>query len=332
MKENTNNALAELLAPETPPVVELAPGLTAEEMYAVYLNSDALKEPPYRLYRLNEAGHRYYYRFEGDIPVFYPSVTTLIRQTTPTSPFLIQWMVQNGDAATEKRDMAAAYGTFMHIQFERLVITRQYDLDKADDALREYMERENIPDKYFFDWKDRIRKDILAFAQFLKDYDVKPLAIEIALVHPRWKFAGAIDLPCEMTWKKKRVIAIIDFKSGRNGFYEDHELQLGLYKMMWDETYPDKECEMIFNFSPKDWRTAPSYNLKNQTDSPNLAKLPHLLALAAIEDEKRENTVTYCDGVVDLDGDLSGNIHSLSLAELITAKHQQGEKSTETAK
>lgn len=330
MKENTNSALAELLAPEVSPVVDLAPGLTAEEMRAVYFNHDALKEPPYRLYRLNEAGHRYYYRFEDGEPVFYPSVTTLIRQTTPTSPFLIQWMVQNGDAATEKRDMAAAYGTFMHIQFERLVITRQYDLDKADDVLREYMEQENIPDKYFFDWRDRIRKDVLAFAQFLKDYEVKPLAVEIALVHPRWKFAGAIDLPCEMTWKKKRIRAIIDFKSGRNGFYEDYELQLGLYKMMWDETYPEQEVERIFNFSPKDWRKSPTYNLKDQTDSPNLAKLPHLLALAAIEDEKRENSVTYCEGMVDLDKDLEGNYHTLSLAELITAKHQKADESAES--
>lgn len=325
MKENNNPALAELLAPETDPVVEIAPGLTAEEMRAAYFNEDALREPSYKLYRLNEAGHRYYYRFEDGEPVFYPSVTTLIRQTTPTSPFLIQWMVQNGDAATEKRDMAAAYGTFMHREFERLIITRTYDLDGAAESLRQYMEQENIADKYYFEWLPRIKKDILAFAQFLKDYEVKPLAIEIALVHPRWKFAGAIDLPCEMTWKKKRVIAIIDFKSGRNGFYEDYELQLGLYKMMWDETYPEKPCEMLFNFSPKDWRTAPSYNLKNQTDSPNLAKLPHLLALAAIEDEKRENTVTYCDGVVDLDGDLSGNVHSLSLAELIKERHAKTE-------
>lgn len=326
MNENNDNALKELLAPETDPVVELAPGLTAEEIKAVYFDKDALREPSYKLYRLNEAGHRYYYRFEEDGPVFYPSVTTLLRQTMPTSPFLIQWMVQNGDAATEKRDMAAAYGTFMHREYERLIITRTYDLDGAGDSLRQYMEQENIPDKYYFDWLPRIKKDILAFAQFIKDYNVKPLAVEIALVHPRWKFAGCIDLPCEMTANGKTFRAIIDFKSGRNGFYEDYELQLGLYRMMWNETYPEQEVERIFNFAPKDWRKSPTYTIKEQTDSPNLAKLPHLLALAAIEDEKRENTVTYCDGVVDLDGeDLSANYHALSLAELIGRKHAQAD-------
>jgi len=332
MKENTDNALAELLAPEVPPVVELAPGLTAEEIRSVYFNKDALREPSYRLYRLNEAGHRYYYRFEGDTPVFYPSVTTLIQQTTPTSPFLIQWMVQNGDCATEKRDMAAAYGTFMHREYERLIITRRYNLDAAADSLREYMQQENIADKYFFDWLPRIKKDILAFAQFIKDYNVKPLAVEIALVCKSGGFAGCIDLPCEMTIKGKTFRAIIDFKSGRNGFYEDYELQLGLYRMAWNEEYPDDPIERIFNFAPKDWRKSPTYTLKEQTDSPNLAKLPHLLALAAIEDEKRENTIVYCDGEVNLDEGLENNFHALSLAELITKRHAEAVESPETAK
>lgn len=332
MKEKEiNPALAELFAPDVPPVVDIAPGLTAEEIHAVYFNKDALREPSYRLYRLNENGHRYYYRFEGDTPVFYPSVTTLLRQTMPTSTFLIQWMVQNGDAATEKRDMAAAYGTFMHIQYEKLIITRQYDLDAAGDILREYMERENIADKYYFDWLPRIKKDILSFAQFIKDYNVRPLAVEIALVS-REGFAGCIDLPCEMTEKGQTFRAIIDFKSGRNGFYEDYELQLGLYRIMWNEEYPDDPIDRIFNFAPKDWRKKPTYTLKEQTDSPNLAKLPHLLALAAIEDEKRDNVVTYCDGVVDLDSDLDGNFHALSLAELITKRHAEAVESPETAK
>lgn len=318
MKEN--NVLKELLGPET---IELAPGLTAEEMKAIYFDSDALKEPPYKIFRMDDSGHRLYYRFVGREPVFYPSVTTLIRMTTPTSPFLVKWMVENGDAATEKRDMAAAYGTFMHIQYERLIILRTYDLDKAGVVLREYMERENIPDKYYFEWLPRIRKDILAFAQFVMDYHVKPLAVEISLVSEAG-FAGCIDLPCEMTVKGQTFRAIIDFKSGRNGFYEDYELQLGLYRMMWNENFPEQPIERIFNFAPKDWRKSPSYTLKEQTDSVNLAKLPHLLAIAAIEDAKREPTVTYCEGVVTLDGPLDGCYRSLTLAELVK-KGQEGQ-------
>lgn len=326
-----NDPLAELMA-EAPEVFEIAPGLSASEMRAVYFDFDALREPPYRLFRLDEQGYRYYYRYmEVDgkqKAVLYPSVTTLLRQTTPTSPFLIQWMVENGSAATEKRDMAAAYGTFMHIQFERLLILRQIDLDKMAAVLRDYMEQENIPDKYYFEWLPRIRKDILAFAQFVQDYKVKPLAVEISLVS-ELGFAGCIDLPCEMTIKDETFSAIIDFKSGRNGFYEDYELQLGLYRDMWNENFPDCPIHRIFNFAPKDWRKSPTYTLKEQTEAASLAMLPHLIEIAKIKDDKRDKDVTYCDGIVNLDGDLSGHFHTISLCELLTTKHA-GEQEVET--
>lgn len=321
MEENTQKALAAMLADDEEKVVDIAPGLTAEEMKAVFFDADALKEPPYRLYQLNGEGHRYYYVFEDGEPVFFPSVTTLLRQTMPTSPFLIKWMVENGDAATEKRDMAAAYGTLMHAEIEKLLIGRSYDLDKVPEVVQAYMERENIADKYFFDWAPKLRKDLLAFAQFAKDWQVKPMAVEISLYHPDYRYAGCIDLPCWLTDKKGNTFpAIVDFKSGRKGFWEEHELQLELYRMMWNKAYPECEVERIFNWSPKDWRTSPTYNFKEQTDSPNLAKVPYILGLAQIEDDKRENNVTFCEGVIDLDGDLSGNYKTMSLAELVKAK------------
>lgn len=299
---------------------ELVPGLTAEEMSAVYFDADALKEAPYKLYQLNGEGHRYYYRFEGNEPVFYPSVTTLLRQTMPTSPFLIQWIAQNGDNADFKRDLAASYGTLMHREIERLLIARAYDLDAVTDIVREWLEQENIADKYLSEWSGKLRKDILAFAQFVKDWKVRPLAVEVSLCSSLG-YAGCIDLPCVLTDKKGNEFrAIVDFKSGRKGFWEEHELQLELYRLMWNEAYEDLQIDRIFNWSPKDWRTSPTYNFKEQTDSKNIAKVPALLELARIEDDKRENNVTFCEGVIDLDGDLSGNFKTLSLAELIKAR------------
>lgn len=299
---------------------ELVPGLTAEEMSAVYFDANALKEAPYKLYQLNGEGHRYYYRFEGNEPVFYPSVTTLLRQTMPTSPFLIQWIAQNGDNADFKRDLAASYGTLMHREIERLLIARAYDLDAVTDIVREWLERDNIADKYLSEWSGKLRKDILAFAQFVKDWKVRPLAVEVSLCSSLG-YAGCIDLPCVLTDKKGNEFrAIVDFKSGRKGFWEEHELQLELYRLMWNEAYEDLQIDRIFNWSPKDWRTSPTYNFKEQTDSKNIAKVPALLELARIEDDKRENNVTFCEGVIDLDGDLSGNFKTLSLAELIKAR------------
>lgn len=308
--------------------MEVAPGMTVEEIRAIYFNTDALREPAYKVYQLNSDGHRYYYRFNAkDEPEFYPSVTTLIKQVMPTPPALLDWMIANGkDGSTEKRDLAAAYGTFMHIQFEQLIINRRYDFDSVPAILLDYMTRENLPDKVFSEWLVKIRKDVLAFAQFVKDYNVKPLAIEIALVHPENHYAGCIDLPCVMTDPKtgKSFTAIVDFKSGRKGFFEEHELQLHLYRDMWNVNYPDVKVERLYNFSPKDWRTKPTYNLKDQTDSVNAKKLPYLLALASIEDEKRDNTLTIVRGVLDLDkGKISDNVLNLSLAELIKSRRTE---------
>jgi len=322
--------LAALMAPEQEPKIEIAPGMTVEEIRAMFFDSSALREPAYRVYQLNSDGYRYYYRYDetGELRLF-PSVTTLLKQVMPTPPGLLDWMIANGkDGAVEKRDIAAAYGTFMHGQFETLIINRRYDFDNVPAVLAAYMERENVPESLFSQWVVKVRRDVLAFAQFVKDYNVKPMAVEIGLVHPDYNFAGCIDLPCVMTDPKTgdTFTAIVDFKSGRKGFYEEHELQLHLYRSMWNVNFPEMPVSRVFNFSPKDWRTKPTYNLKDQTDSVNARKLPHLLALATIEDEKRDNTLTIVRGVLDLDhGKISDNILTLSLSELIKSKDAEKE-------
>ncbi len=314
-----------------PQVAEIVPGMTVEEMAALYYDAQALREAPYKVYQLNSDGHRYYYRFDANgEPHFYPSVTTLLKQTMPTSPFLIEWMIKNGaEGSVEKRDLAAAYGTFMHAQFERLIINRSYNFDDVPGILLQYMEQNNLPDKFYGDSLTKIRKDVCAFAQFVQDYNVKPLAVEVALVHPDYRYAGMIDLPCVMTDPKtgEQFSAIVDFKSGRKGFYEEHEIQLHLYKMMWNANNLGMPISRVFSFSPKDWRgVKPTYNLKDQTDSPNAAKIPSLLQLAAIEDGKIDNTFTVIAGSLSLDAyNPKACITSLSLAELIKTKGKKEE-------
>ena len=61
--------------------------------------------------------------------------------------------------------------------------------------------------------------------------------------------------------------------------------------------------------------------------------MPYLLALAAIEDEKRDNTLTIVRGVLDLDGgQISDNLLTLSLAELIRTKADTKDAPKEAAK
>lgn len=319
-------------------IFEILPGMTVEEMTAMFFDEKTLIEPPYKVWQLNSKGHRYYYRYdENGNPEFFPSVTTILSQTLPKAPHLIQWIASKGIEEAERyKGERAAYGTFMHAAFEELLINRAYDLDGLKGKLKEYIEVYRLPDDFIY-YADDLKKDVLAFAQFVLDYDVRPLAVEIALVHPYYKYAGMIDCPCTMRAKigsDDRINAIVDFKSGRKGFYEESEIQLGMYRDMWNVNFEQFPVTRIFNFSPKDWRKKPSYNLKEQTESPNIRKIPYLLEIAAIEDEKRDNTFTAVNGMVVLDDnpDLSQNVISLSLAELIKTKASAEKKKPEPEK
>lgn len=333
MKEKTT-AFEQMIANDKG-AFEILPGMTVEEMSAMFFDADALIEPPYRVWQLNSSGHRYYYKFDKDgNPEFYPSVTTILSQTLPTSPWLVKWIADKGLEESERYKMERAnYGTFMHAVFERLLINRSYNLDTLKDELKEYIDVNRLPED-FIHYADDLKKDVLAFAQFVLDYDVRPLAVEIALVHPVYRYAGMIDCPCTMLEKpgaERRINAIVDFKSGRNGFYEEHEIQLHLYRDMWNENFPRFPMERLYNFSPKNWRKKPTYNLKDQTDSTNARKIPALLELAAIEDDKIENVFTACSGIIELDRtpDLSGNVVSMTLSELVKAKGPKDEEPEE---
>lgn len=297
-------------------------GLSIEQMNALFFDGETLREPAYKVYQLNSQGHRYYYRFtEQGEPQFYPSVTTILSQTMPTPPHLIKWIADKGyEEADAYKNERAAYGTFMHAQFETLLIERSYDLDALPEKLKKYIEDNRLADS-FINYADSLKKDVLAFAQFVQDYDVKPMAVEIALVSESGHYAGMIDCPCTMRIspkKEERTTAIVDFKSGRNGFFEGCEIQLHLYKRMFEENF-GVQVERLYNFAPKDWRKSPTYTLKDQTDSKNAAKIPALLQIAAIEDDKRENVFTHVSGIISLDNgaDLENNISSLSLSELV---------------
>lgn len=334
---------------------EIAPGMTSEKIQAEFFNEDALQEQPEPVYRLDSSGHRYYYTFEEDgEPRFYVSVTTLIKQTLPTSPSLLKWIADMGYEESQRYAAErAAYGTFMHAQIAELLIARSYNLDKLKDRLKLYIESEQLPSD-FISYADDLKKDILAFAQFMKDTNLKPLAIELVLTNPNDGYAGAIDLAAELTIEEKgffgevyktganagkpketkrqiRIRGIIDFKSGRKGFFPEHEVQLHAYKTMWNIHFPAHPVDRVFNWSPKDWRgTTPTYNFKDQTDSKNAQKLPYLVELARIEDEKRDNTMTFCNGIIDLDKpSLENNITELNLSDVVKKYKTKKEKTPE---
>lgn len=304
--------------------------LVLQKCESEFFDQKILLQQPRTVYRIdNYSSGRYYYTLDGNgEPTFYISVTNMIGSTLPTSPHLIKWIANMGyEESQEYKDERADYGTFMHMQIANLLIKRKIDLDKIYKELVGYCKEQGLEGKAD-EWIDEIKKDVLAFAQFMLDYKVKPIAIEMVLAHPDG-YAGAIDLLCDMevevkgyygeVYKSgpnkdkpketKKVIkcrGYVDFKSGRKGFYEAHEIQLQAYHEMGKFNFPHlyKKGQppiKLFNWSPKEWKTSPSYNLKDQTYSVNKEKFDLLVNLAAIEMKKRKKTKLNISGVLDID-------------------------------
>ena len=336
--------------------MQLALGTTTEEMKALYFNATQLREPNYRLWQLNSKGKRFYYTFnEYGEPLFFPSVTTILHNVMPENKFLTEWKLSMGKEEALAYTMErASYGTFIHGQLAELMIGRKYNLDEVREKLQKYVEREKLPLGFVDAHEEEAKADIKAFAKWMRDYDVRPYAVEVALYSPNLGCAGMIDCVCNMrefskedelkdiakadgdekklakiaTKYEKRINAIVDFKSGKKGFYDEYKLQLELYRMMWNETFPDTPIERIFNIAPKDWlktaKKAPSYNFEEQTGDPVLKRLPALLELFHLTYEE-EGKVVVVSGSIDLDGEDENNVQIYTLSELVKA-HKNGEE------
>jgi hypothetical protein len=336
-KPKANKKLSELL--QLNEVREIATGITSEKLNAMFFDATKLKYQPEPLYRLDSKGHRYYYLFDKDgEPQFYTSVTTMIRDTLPTSPHLIQWLVDKRGEGKDEAEERANYGTFLHQEFASLLVNGKYNLDDLSQKLQQFATSKGIQTKD--DWVGELKKDLLALSQFVIDKRLEPLAIEICLWHPQDGYAGAIDIVCMADIEDKgfwgetyasgiqkgqpkeskrinRERIIVDLKSGRKSFYESHQIQLKAYQEMWNIHFPDLLVKRFFNVSPKEWKSTPSYNFTEQTDSKCIAKLPHLVELSKIEDSRRENTITTIQGIVDLLKGVELNITEKTFTELV---------------
>lgn len=195
------------------------------------------------LYRYDDRGERFYARVANGKVIWYPSVTRIIKATSPTPHGLVAWQAKHGlEEAAKLRDEAAERGTQMHALIEEYLQTGTASLD-------------GLPEFH--------RKALCSFVRFCQDHDVRPLHTERVIYSDEYVYAGACDLICWMEWKGTRIRALIDYKSGSN-LYDDYAVQLGMYwKAAEEQGYA---IDRVFNWSPKDWRKEPTYTLTDQTE------------------------------------------------------------------
>lgn len=351
---NTNE-----LRPAEPQVVQ--PGMTIEEMKALYFDHHALHEPRYRLWQFNSAGRRYYYTFgKGGEAIFFPSVTTILRNVMPENRFLTEWKVSLGKEAAEAYTQERAdYGSFIHGQLATLAALRSYNLDGVRDALVDYTQRNKIAAGFVDAHEEEAKADIIAFARWMWEYDVQPYAIEVSLFSSVG-YAGMIDLVANQRTVSRseeamavsvakaaaddakvakirakaaeRIDAIDDFKTGKKGFYDEHAVQLEMYRRMWNENFPDKPIDRIFNVAPKDWRKtarkAVSFSFEEQTNNPVLRRVDLFIELFKLMDED-DRTIVQMQGTISLDNPSADTVRLFKLPELVKEWAERQEKTPE---
>jgi hypothetical protein len=287
--------------------MEKTKDLTMAEVRAMYFDTDALILSPIRLFRYQSGGNRFYFYLDKimngpgpepkEVVKLAIGTTTLASATIPTGDFLIKWYAQNGwDASIAIRDEKSKYGSLMHTCDAELHIKRTFDLDLIPEIVAGYMKKNKLTHN-IEQWSVDLKSDILAMAQFIRDYNVKPLAIELSLVSTELGVAGTLDLFCEMddeesgffgevyksgdkkgqpkeTKRIVRTLAIVDFKSGRKTSENPHHVaQLVILRILLNDTMKtvygvDIHASKIklYNWHPKEWQTNPSYTLIDQTD------------------------------------------------------------------
>jgi len=315
---------------------------TVEQAKALFFDTEALKEPAYQLYRLDGGSSRYYFTPTAEGIKYFVSVTSLIRDTTPTSEHLIQWRINNGENAGYMSRSAMAYGTLMHIEAQKLIIQREYDLEAIPDVVEAYQKEAGYVE-LAGEWSRKLAKDMMSVMAFVQIHNVKPIAIEPMLASVELGVAGAVDLVCEMDHherikgfhgevyksgakkgqakettidKTTRVTAIVDFKSGAHA-YDDHAIQLGLYKELVKENFGIK-VDKLFNWNTKDWRSKPDYNLTDQTDNKLIELIPHLVAIYKIKhpsiEPARPNDYM---GKLSMDSDLMEHFEKKDVSDIL---------------
>ena len=270
--------------------------MQTELLFPDYINEKLIAIPEYTLQRMDTVSGRHYMvrPNDSDGEFLLPSITTIVRSTSPLSPFIINKMIEMGK---EKWDEylyeRMEYGTNMHILIGEFIRRKTMNLPLTQEEIDDIgMHNRGFNLSIFNKFKEDYYSDLIAFAQFYFDYKIEPIALEIPLASIKEGFAGTLDMPCKMqvptkgfwgevyktgpnkgnmkeTTQDVEVIALVDFKSGRHGFYRENEVQLKMCEVLFRENFPklsESATIKLYNWSPKSWIKEPGYNLTDQTD------------------------------------------------------------------
>lgn len=298
---------------------------------------------------------QYFTISDDGTPRFYPSVTTILSTTESMPYALRKMLGEMGvEKYNQYMGEAAHKGTLIHAMISEYLKNKEFDFDKDfEQIFYEINSKSNYPVD-FYTVEIELKKKLASLIKFAQDTNLKPVAIEWQGVYDSlWsnpdvpelyksamfnsvKFAGTVDLICYLDVEVKflnydnpyksgknkgeprpdkrieRKLAIVDFKSG--GIYEGMADQLLMYKMIV-EASTDLKVDYLLNVAPKDWRSTPSYTVKDQTDESDVAKIYHKSMLYSYL-EKPNNDILEIKGKVN-GSDVSQNISWIDVNDFV---------------
>lgn len=273
------------------------------------------------LYRFNKGSKRFYFdNIDNEIKLF-PSVTTIVSQVSPfPKEVLIDLVDREGgkDGYYTFMSTKATYGTIMHICINKYLTsgkdyeTRKINKQTIQLVVDEQCEKNRVSPHEYKHWAEDIKKDVYCLVLFLKEHNIEPLLIEGTgyFVDDKCWFAGAIDLigfmdievkgyfgevyksgankgePKE-TKQTQRVLAVVDWKSGKNGFYASQAVQLKMYSMIAKQRF-GLGVEKLYNVTPNE--TSTNFKMKDQTNVISDAKINAMLNMHFV-DYKEPDTI-----------------------------------------
>lgn len=296
--------------------------ITHELITNDWFDETSIRLPNYRVGRVNFEKGRSYIKINEDGTLatpfrLYTSLTTAISASMPTPKQLEDWKFEHGKKESERlMRVAQHYGTLLHLEIAKFCIEKVYDLDGTDAVVENYTSTNNFWEpECGFEWSRKLKQDMMAFMQFSFDYEIVTQGIEVVLLSEQgfgtmidWVGLVTVDEKGEwgevyksgerkgepkITTKRVQKRAIINFKSGRKGFYDTHGIQIECERQLWEENFPDMPLDMACNWAPADWKTTPGYKLKTWEDSVTREEVNAILTLAEIRYRSRAEKRQY---------------------------------------
>lgn len=155
-----------------------------------------------------------------------PGTTTIIGRFKESGA-LIYWAYNRGKEGLElyeSRDKAAELGTIVHGMVEAFCTGHIKETDFTD-GLSSIKDMASVLSAYE------------AFKEWFEMNKFEIVEQEVQLVSEQYQFGGTPDA---IALDGKGRLVLLDWKTS-DGVYQDHLIQLGAYRLLWNETHPDNQ-------------------------------------------------------------------------------------------